>query len=165
MKISYKSFGCRTNQIELESIIEKFIEKGYTVCDELYDLIIINSCCVTQKAENEVFRFIKKEREKNPSSKMIITGCLATLFREKILAKFDDVIIYPNDEKNKIVKDFLGFDDKYFTVKGFYKRKRAFVKVQDGCNLSCSYYIVSIARNKMISKPFDDVIKEIKELV
>ena len=65
MKIYYKSFGCRVNQIELESIIEKFLKKGYKLSFDDFELLIINSCCVTKKAEAEVLRFIKKEKEKN----------------------------------------------------------------------------------------------------
>ena len=165
MKISYKSFGCRVNQIEVESIIEKFLKNGYEISDENPDIFIINSCCVTEKTEKEVLRFIKKTIDKNPNSKIIITGCLATVSKDKIENEFKNITIYSNENKNKIVNDFLGINDDYFSVDGFRERTRAFIKVQDGCNLKCSYCIVPLARSIMISKPFENVIFEIKRLV
>jgi threonylcarbamoyladenosine tRNA methylthiotransferase MtaB len=165
MKISYKSFGCRVNQIELESIIEKFVAKGYSLSLDNYDIIIINSCCVTKKTEDEVLRFIRKERERNPNSEIILTGCLATVFKDEILKRFKDIVIYTNRDKNRIVKDFLGVEDEFFSVNGFYGKTRAFVKIQDGCNLRCSYCIVPFARDIMVSKPIESVIDEIRRLI
>ena len=165
MKIYYKSFGCRVNQIELESIIEKFLKKGHKLSFNDYELLIVNSCCVTKKAEDDLLRFIRKEKEKNKFLKIILTGCYATLFEENLKERFGDVVVYKNDEKKRIVKDFLNEEDDYFNVSGFNLRTRAFIKVQDGCNLRCSYCIVPFARNQMISKPVENVIDEIKKLI
>jgi len=164
MKIFYKSFGCKVNQIEVESIVEKFLQKGYNVSDKSPDIVLINTCCVTEKTQNEVLRFLKSIAKKNNHSKLILTGCLATVFKDEIIKNFPNIYIYSNKDKNKIVKDFLEVDDEYFTVEGFQERTRAFIKVQDGCNLRCSYCIVPLARNIMLSKPFNDVILEIKKI-
>lgn len=167
MKIYFKSFGCRTNQIETESIVESLMESGFVISEDDWDLFLINSCSVTAKAENEEISFIKKIVSKNPDARIVITGCMASIFEEKIKKISKNIEIFKNDEKEKIPSALTGrdIDLKYFSINGFYSKTRAFVKLQDGCNLKCSYCIVPFTRSSISSKPFDIAIDEIKRLV
>ncbi|MEF3279786.1 MAG: tRNA (N(6)-L-threonylcarbamoyladenosine(37)-C(2))-methylthiotransferase MtaB [Elusimicrobiota bacterium] len=166
MRFSVKSFGCKVNQIEIQSIYNDLLESGLLYDEKNYDILIINSCCVTEKAEKDLIKFIKKARIQNPDSRIIVTGCMATLFKEKIKNIDYSVEFFTNKNKSEIVKILTGKDgDSLFGIKDFGEKTRAFVKVQDGCNLFCSYCIVPFARNEMISKPFSNVINEIKNLV
>jgi threonylcarbamoyladenosine tRNA methylthiotransferase MtaB len=167
MKIYFKSFGCRTNQIEIESIVENLVSVGFVVSGNDWDVFLINSCSVTARAENEEISFIKKIASKNPDARIVITGCMASLFAERIKKISKNIEIFKNDEKEKIPSALSGRDipTNYFSINGFYSKTRAFVKLQDGCNLKCSYCIVPFARSSISSKPFDTAVDEIKRLV
>lgn len=168
MKIYYKTFGCRVNQIETQSILEKFKSNGFEPSnkEEGADIIFLNTCCVTQKAENEVISYLKKISKIKPG-KIIVTGCYATLFSDKILEIDKNILIFPNIEKENIVSIITGkkIEKDFFTVTGFEGRTRAFVKVQDGCDLKCSYCIVPYGRSEIKSKPSGQVISEVKNLI
>ncbi len=165
MKFTVKSFGCRVNQIEIESIKNLLQENGFIYDEKNYDIVIINSCCVTHKAENDVLRFIRKVVFGNPERKIIVSGCMASLYGDKIKDISQSIKIFHNEDKHNIVKYLCGKEtDDFFRIKGFEKRSRAFIKIQDGCNFYCSYCIVPFARNKMKSKKFNEVINEITDL-
>lgn len=166
MKFFIKTFGCRVNQVESESIREALVNYGFRYDGEHFDIVIINSCCVTDKAEKEVLRYIRRCVLNNTIKKIIVTGCLASAFKEKIKEIKNEIQIFPNNLKSEIVYYLTGNRmDDFFKISGFLSKTRAFIKIQDGCNLRCSYCIVPIARENMISKPFNNVMDEIKELV
>lgn len=167
MKIFYKTFGCRVNQIETESLCEKFSLVGVQRQNEIEncDMVFINSCSVTEKADRDVISIVKKAVRMG--KKIAITGCYASLFPSEILKIAPETIIIPNTQKHLSAQILFkaAADDDFFCVKGSYNKTRAFVKVQDGCNLKCSYCIVPYARPVMKSKPYLKAINEVKELV
>ena len=158
MKIYIYTFGCKINQYESQLIREKYCLQNYEYVDnfEQADVIIVNSCSVTAHADKQCDQIIKKFYTKNPSAKIILTGCYANVSRSKILEKFPFLEIRE--------KSFFLSDIKQ-RIKTFDNHSRAFVKIQDGCNSFCSYCIVPYARNKMWSKPVDEIIDEIKNLL
>ncbi len=167
MRIYYKTFGCRVNQIETESLSEKFSFLGVQTEDELKncDMVFINSCAVTHKAERDVLALVKKAAY--IGKKIAITGCYASLFPQEIIKIDPHAILIPNPQKHMAASILFNAksDDNFFSVKGSCKRTRAFVKVQDGCNLKCSYCIVPYARSQINSKPLRIAIEEISNLV
>ena len=167
MKVYYKTFGCRVNQIETESLSEKFSLSGVIREEEIKncDLVFINSCSVTEKADKDVLNLLKKAV--SFGKKIAITGCYASLFPDNILKIAPDATIIPNSQKHRspaILFKAESLDD-FFQVKGSYTRTRAFVKVQDGCSLKCSYCIVPYGRSVLKSKPSDIVLSEISGLL
>lgn len=167
MKIYYKTFGCRVNQIETESLCEKFSLLGAQREDELEncEMVFINSCAVTHKADRDVLALVKKAA--SMGKKIAITGCYSSLFPQEIIKIAPHAILIANAQKHMSASILFNArcDDDFFSVKGSYKKTRAFVKVQDGCNLKCSYCIVPYGRPQIRSKPLRMAIEEISNLI
>mgnify|MGYP001772891915 CR=1 FL=1 len=177
MKYFIRTFGCKTNQYESELMKHLLKENGHQVvsdyCDA--DVVVINSCAVTQPAERDVYKFIRRvDRESKQTDRVLLIGCYAEYINQ--LNLYNDFF---NRLNSKINVEFFGNKDKYFFIdkkftscniincgiKKFYGEKRAYVKIQDGCNNFCSYCIVAYLRNEMLSKPLEVVLKEIEELL
>ncbi|MCX7905172.1 MAG: MiaB/RimO family radical SAM methylthiotransferase [Elusimicrobiales bacterium] len=166
MKIYFKSFGCRTNQIEIESLKQHLVLKGFVTCEEKPDVIVINSCCVTENAEREVIKYLEKILKENPSSLIVFTGCLATL-RYNEFKNNGKIKVFSNSEKH-LIYNFLTGDKKdlsFFPIITLPSKTRAFIKVQDGCDMSCSYCVVPVLRNVPKSKNISCVVEEVKNLI
>ncbi len=179
MKISVITHGCKLNQYESELIIEQLENTGHTVIsvEDESDIFIINSCAVTGEAERKVRQQIRRIRKNFPNSKIILTGCYATKVDEETL-QFVDLTLGISEKKQ-----ILDFIDKIgvFVRKDFWRdedisyefitnsvsdRTRAFVKVQDGCDNSCTYCSIRTFRGtKIRSKPVSVILREIQELV
>lgn len=168
MKVYFKTVGCRVNQIETESLREKFSALGHTAVTlpEEADLVVVNTCSVTAKADRDCMAFLRRTAAANPAAAIAVTGCLATLAPAKILAAVPRARVFPNKEKEKIPAEMCSAcaPADYFTVAKFMGRARAFVKVQDGCNLKCAYCLVNLARSELTSKPLKAAVAEIKAL-
>ncbi|HNT98234.1 MAG TPA: MiaB/RimO family radical SAM methylthiotransferase [Elusimicrobiales bacterium] len=169
MRVYFKTVGCRVNQVESESLRAKFAALGHAAAasPEEADLVVVNTCSVTAKADRDCLAFLKKTAAANPSAAIAVTGCLATLEPAKILAAVPKASVFTNADKEKIPSLVCGAapDGDFFSVEGFKGRSRAFVKVQEGCDLKCSYCLVNLARNKVSSKPLKAAVAEIKKLV
>lgn len=140
MGVKVITFGCKTNQYEGELIRENLNSE-----DE--NLVVINSCCVTQKVEKEVEKEIKKNLKNG--KRIILTGCIRD--KERIKEKFEKIEI--------IEKNLLCRNKNY--IEKFEGHTRAFVKIQEGCENFCSYCIVPYVRGKERSRNIKDIIFEI----
>ncbi|MCK4935995.1 MAG: tRNA (N(6)-L-threonylcarbamoyladenosine(37)-C(2))-methylthiotransferase MtaB [Elusimicrobiales bacterium] len=169
MKIYFKTIGCRVNQIESQSLKEQLCSLGCQKADDVSaaDTIIINSCSVTAKADKDVFKSIEKFRKLNPKAGIIVTGCTATLYSDKISKLYPFVRIIRNEDKENIPFHIMNKKVKndFFAIKKFDGHTRAFIKIQEGCNFKCSYCIVSKARPVLSSKPVKTVLAEIETLI
>ncbi len=156
--------------METESLREKFAALGHTGAaePEEADLVVVNTCSVTEKADRDCIAFLRKTAAANPKAALAVTGCLATLDPRKILAAAPGATIFTNKEKEEIPASFCGgpaTPGDFFSVAKSHGRARAFVKVQDGCNLKCAYCLVNLARSELRSKPLDSAADEIKKLI
>ena len=169
MKIHFKTVGCRVNQVETESLREKFSALGHQADagPEDADLVVVNTCSVTSKADRDCLAFLRKTAAANPKAVIAVTGCLATLEPGKILAAVPGAVLFTNKEKENIPARLCGSpaSGDFFPVTGSYGRARAFVKVQDGCNLKCAYCLVNLARSELKSKPLESAAAEVQRLV
>ncbi len=158
MKLFIYTFGCKINQYESQLIREKYCSQNYEYVNnfEQADVIIVNSCSVTAHADKQCDQIINKFHKHNSGAKIVLTGCYANVSKDKISEKFPFVEI---KEKSFFLSDIKQ------RISTFDNHSRAFVKIQDGCNSFCSYCIVPYARNKMWSKPVDEIINEIKNLL
>jgi threonylcarbamoyladenosine tRNA methylthiotransferase MtaB len=150
------SFGCKVNQYESQLISEKFkndnFERGQKLEDS--DVIIFNSCTVTEKADKECEYFLRKVSKLPNKPKIMLTGCLAKNKNINTRKLFPNIEII--EDKTKLFSN-----PQNQTVSGFNKHSRAFLKIQDGCNSYCSYCIVPYVRNIFWSKPENEVLSEI----
>ena len=169
MKIYFKTVGCRVNQVETESLREKFAALGHQAAAdaETADLVVVNTCSVTAKADRDCISFLRRTAAANPKAAIAVTGCLATLEPQKILAAAPGASLFANKDKESIPSQLCGTPAArdFFAVTRFHGKARAFIKVQDGCNLKCAYCLVNLARSELKSKPLDAAVAEVKKLV
>lgn len=171
-RIFFYTFGCKVNQVEIDSLKRKAVNAGYTISDSLdeADILVINSCTVTDKADKKYHSFVRKVKREYPGIITITTGCLPEV--EKNLENSD--IIVPNDEKGNLLNyinpencDTGGHINDSFqnSVNAFqYTGKtRAFIKIQDGCDSYCSYCIIPFARGNLKSRDMQDIKSEFEE--
>ena len=182
MKFSIITFGCKVNSYESEFMKEQLINNNFNYVDDYHDadIVIVNTCSVTNTADNKCKKAIRGVRRDLPEAVLMVCGCTAENHREE-LTNLDIDILIGNKEKSKVVElinDYLVKKNKYvkfyddrrtdfenMTVKKYDDLTRAFVKIQDGCNNYCAYCIIPYVRGSIRSKKMEDVLEEVKELV
>lgn len=181
MKFHVETLGCKVNAYESEFIKEKFIESGYFESDiESSDIVIVNTCTVTNQADAKSRKIIRQIKRVNSESCLVVCGCAAEHHKENLIDLDIDILI-GNKDKSKIVllvEDYLKnnsriakfydlrkveFED--MKINNFEGKTRGFVKIQDGCNNFCSYCIIPFMRGNIRSKSIDVAVSEINCLV
>lgn len=176
MLVHFKTLGCRLNEAELETWAQDFQKSGHQVTRhiEAAQVIVLNSCAVTQDAARKSRQLIRRVHRENPQAKLVVSGCYATLNKDEVAAAMGVDLVISNQDKHKLVETALAQLDMaampaMSTEPGetplFTRgRQRAFVKVQDGCRYRCTFCIVTIARGEESSRPVQDVVDEINVL-
>lgn len=193
LRFSIYTLGCKTNQSESDCIASDLISRGFRIVSlkEKPDFSIINTCTVTSASDSKVRQLIRRIKQSNPGGKIIVTGCFV-VFNEKFLAENKIEFVVRNEDKYNIpelvYKIFninftgkagkehdIGKTDKIHTLNETVKvspislsyqntHSRALVKIQDGCEQSCSYCIVPSVRGSYKSIQPDLIIDTIKNL-
>jgi len=180
MKFKIITLGCKVNTYESEYMLEHLLSSGYLYSEEKPDIIIINTCSVTNMADNKSLKMVRRAKRENPSAIMVVCGCSVQNEESKYQKLGIDILI-GNREKSKIVELLENYKEKkqkyeYITkernldfedmnVEKFTTHTRAFIKIQDGCNNFCSYCIIPYTRGNIRSKNFNKVLEEAKTLV
>ena len=175
MKFAVKTLGCKVNQYESEYFINSLIEKGLQLVDlkDNPDIVIINSCSVTEEAKRQSFQLLRKAKRLNPFSKIIFTGCVVDETKSLKIADIEISNFYKKNlsdlikEENKrfFIKEIHNEDKfQFLQVNKFFNTTRAFLKIQDGCNNYCSYCIIPYVRGKPRSLNKDEIINSILRL-
>jgi threonylcarbamoyladenosine tRNA methylthiotransferase MtaB len=160
------TLGCKVNQYETELVREGFSRAGFrdAADDEAADLCVVNTCTVTAEGDSKSRHAIRHLARHNPDARIIVMGCYATRAPEE-LAKLPNVIEVVTDKRE--IPDLLGrfgVIDIPTGISRFGNRHRAYVKVQDGCLLRCSYCIIPYVRPHVSSRPVNDILEEIQRL-
>ncbi|MFA4993516.1 MAG: MiaB/RimO family radical SAM methylthiotransferase [Candidatus Omnitrophota bacterium] len=152
--VKFLTLGCKVNQYDTQSILERFLSKGFKEAGNSQDpdYFLINTCTVTSGADRKSRNIIRRCIHSNPKAKVIVTGCMAEKDWD-LLAAIKGVSL--------VVKK--GFFPE--GISGFSRHTRAFLKIQDGCDNFCTYCKVALVRGKKRSKNFQQVLKEAKKLV
>jgi len=161
------TLGCKVNQYETELVREGFARIGYrdAAAGEAADLCVVNTCTVTSEGDSKSRQAIRRLARENPESRIVVMGCYATRAPEE-LAKLPNVVEVLTDKRE--IPDLLGrfgVLDVPTGISHFGQRHRAYVKVQDGCLLRCSYCIIPYVRPHMHSRPAGHVLEEVGRLV
>lgn len=176
MQIHLKTLGCRLNEAELETWAQAFQAKGHAITRDITtaQLVVINSCAVTQDAARKSRQLIRRIHRENPHAKLVVSGCYATLNTTEAQALLGvDLVVSNKDKANLVEKSLseLTFESmpematEPAEIALFTRgRQRAFVKVQDGCRYRCTFCIVTVARGDEVSRSIADVITEINAL-
>jgi len=161
------TLGCKVNQYETEWLREGLVHAGYrdARADEPAQLCVVNTCTVTGAADAKSRQLIRRLARDNPDARIVVMGCYATRAATEIarLPGVSEVITDKRELPDWLAR--MGAAPVPNGVAGFAGRRRAMVKVQDGCLLRCSYCIIPLVRPHMYSRPLDAVLAEIRQLV
>ena len=182
MTFNINTLGCKVNTYESSVMVDLLKNAGYKEVglDDIADISIINTCSVTNTADNKSLKAIRQTRKKNKDAIIVVTGCtvqnkkdsfndmeevtiaLGNIGKSKIVEYIDEYI----KNKNKIidVRDIMNTSFESMQLNNF-DRTRAFVKIEDGCNNFCTYCIIPYTRGNIRCKEPRDVINEVKHLV
>lgn len=171
------TLGCKVNNYESEFIRQLLENKNFVYKCEKPDIIIVNTCTVTNNSDKKCKKLLRSLRKNNKDSILIAIGCMCQYLNGEVDAdivlgtknksKIDIYIDKYLKEHKKIVDiyniDNIDFED--MEIDKYKTHTRAFVKIEDGCNNFCSYCIIPYVRGRVRSKDKDKVIKEVKSLV
>ena len=174
------TLGCKVNIYESEVMKEKLLQAGFKETIDNSDIVIINTCSVTNMADVKSRKMIRREKKENPQSILVVCGCSAENHRLELEDLGIDILIGNKDKSNivsliweyqhdhkPIIKFYdtrkLPFED--MKVDKFTSHTRGFIKIQDGCNNYCSYCIIPYVRGNIRSKDINVALKEAQELV
>jgi threonylcarbamoyladenosine tRNA methylthiotransferase MtaB len=173
-KVYFKTFGCRTNLYDSQVMMSALKEYEITENESEADMIVINSCTVTNGADTHVRSYISQVEKNGSGAKLFLTGCGAHTKGESLLKENRIHGVFGQSEKQKI--DFFLDQEKPFYEKGdlnyvddavvgeFIGKSRAFIKIQEGCNFRCSYCIIPYVRGDARSMDEELILEQVSKL-
>jgi threonylcarbamoyladenosine tRNA methylthiotransferase MtaB len=182
-KISFYTFGCRLNQSETASIRNSFEQGGYQVVgfDEPSDIVVINTCTVTEGGDADTRHLVHKVNRLNPAARIALVGCQAQIQKEQLAhlpnvrwivgngRKMDLVSVfneYPKPDRPTVITPTIQrgpFSLAAASLEGGHTR--ANIKIQDGCDFFCSFCEIPYARGRARSRVFEDIFTQATALV
>jgi threonylcarbamoyladenosine tRNA methylthiotransferase MtaB len=189
-RVAFYTLGCKLNFSETSTIARMFEENGYQKVEfhEKADVYVINTCSVTDNADKKCRKVVREALKYSPHAFVTIVGCYAQLKPQEIAAIPGVNAVLGASEKFKLL-ELLGdfkkdepvqvFNQEISEAKDYYcsysvsDRTRTFLKVQDGCDYSCSFCTIPLARGTSRSDTIDNIVKtartiaatEVKEIV
>ena len=178
-KVAFYTLGCKLNFSETSTISRQLLNLGFIKSEfnDGADLFVINTCSVTENANKECRRIIRKAKKISPNSTVIITGCYAQLKPESISSiEGVDMVVGANEKFNipKLLKNFSYKSTEihgcsinnldYFSSFSLQDRTRSFLKIQDGCDYPCTYCTIPLARGKSRSDNISNIVKNAKKI-
>lgn len=189
MNVYILTLGCKVNAYESQYMLESCLAAGYKEAQSIEeaDVIIVNSCTVTETSLNKTQKMIKKAKKYNSDAIVVLCGCIPQAYPHKLkMYDFANIIMGTSNRSNlvKNIEIFLKNKENIIDIKAYKKdntcksidsnvsmkiskfkdRARAFVKIEDGCENYCSYCMIPFARGFVRSKPLADIAKEISDL-
>lgn len=166
-KLKTLTLGCKVNQYETELVREGLLTAGYQDAGEgeAADLCIVNTCTVTAEGDSKSRQLVRRLARDNPDARIVVMGCYATRAPDEV-ADLPGVVEVVTDKRE--LPDLLGrfgVIDVPTGISRFGDRHRAYIKVQDGCLLRCSFCIIPYVRPELASRPLDDILAEARRLI
>ena len=173
-KVFFKTFGCRTNQFDTQIMISKLNDFELTQDESEADIVVVNSCTVTNGADSSVRGYINSVKRKNRDGRVVLAGCGAHSKGEELFEKGDLFGIFGHSEKENI-NTLLKSSSRFYeigdldhidssVVTEFVGKSRAFIKVQEGCDFRCSYCIIPYVRGNARSLPLEQIKDQVRVL-
>lgn len=180
--VALSTLGCKLNFSETSSISSNLEKNNFKVVpfNQYADAYIINTCSVTENADNKFKVFVNKALKINPNAFVAAIGCYAQLKPKELLSVKGVDLVLGASEKFNIVNYLLNIDqdfskldhscnindvDSFTESFSINSRTRAFLKVQDGCDYKCSFCTIPLARGKSRSNTIENIVKNVNEIV
>lgn len=182
-KVAFITLGCKVNQYETNSMIQKFIQKGYEVVEatKKADIYVVNTCTVTNMSDRKSRQMLRRVKDLNQEAIVVACGCYVQVAKEEVKKMGEIDLILGNDEKKEIVEiieKHIKEKDKPIEIEDVMHQKeyvelgettytektRAVIKVQDGCDRFCSYCIIPYARGRVRSRKPENILAEIEKI-
>ncbi len=178
-KIAFKTLGCRLNQYETDALVSEFRKKGYEVVPfhEAAEMYIINTCTVTNQSDHKSRNMISQAIRRREGATVIVTGCMANHYKEKLEHQEGVTYVVENDRKSSIISlaeaHFHGetvspalfpADKFHFPLTDHAFHTRSLIKIQDGCDNFCSYCIIPRVRGRAVSRPAGEILDNIRRV-
>lgn len=176
------TFGCKVNQYESAFLAQQLEGAGWqATTPETADVIILNSCTVTARADRQVRQTIRQARRQQPTARLLVTGCYAQRAPKEVAAmpgvqavlgnavkavwpEFSRCLEQPHTSLVEVPDMAACWQFQAMPIRHFAGHTRAFVKIQDGCAQRCSYCIVPAVRGPERSLPLPDVLTQLQTL-
>ena len=175
-----KTLGCKVNSYESEFVRNLLLNEGYKETEENADICLVNTCTVTNTADNKSKQVINNIRKNNPNAIVVAFGCFCEFRKDNIDNLIDAEIILGTKNKTKVLKCIKDYEKNHeriilfdnskedifedMEIKKYEHHHRAFIKIEDGCNNFCSYCIIPYVRGRVRSKDFNKCIMEVQDL-
>ncbi len=161
------TLGCKVNQYETEYVRQGLERVGYRDATEgeSADLCIVNTCTVTNEGDAKSRQTIRHLALHNPDARIIVMGCYATRAPHEVAALPGVVEVLTDKRELPDLLGRAGVVDVPTGIARFQGRQRAFIKVQDGCLLRCSFCIIPHVRPTMYSRPLEHIVDEARRLI
>ena len=175
------TLGCKVNQYESEAVEELFLNKGFEKASQNADIYVINTCTVTNMSDRKSRQMISRARKDNPEAILAVMGCYSQVKPEEVAAiEGVDIVLGSRNKENvvELCEDMLqnkGAMDQVIAtsetktyeelqISNQTEMTRAYLKIQDGCNMYCSYCLIPYARGNIVSRDISSIVDETKRL-
>ena len=180
-RVAFHTLGCKLNFSETATISRDFLRHGFEKVDyrDTADIYVLNTCSVTENADKEARKLIRQAKRRNPNSAIAVIGCYAQL-KPNDIAAIDGVdLVLGAEEKFNLLNHLDSIDlnsgtkviqsdiDHVHTFTPSYssgERTRSFLKIQDGCDYTCSFCTIPLARGEGRSDTISNTLKVAKEV-
>ena len=180
-RVAFHTLGCKLNFSETATISRDFICHGFEKVDyrDEADIYVLNTCSVTENADKEARKLIRQAKRRNPESSVAVIGCYAQLKPNDIAAITGvDMVLGAQEKFNllnhldtidlnggtKVIQSEIDHVHKFTPSYSSGERTRSFLKVQDGCDYTCSFCTIPLARGKSRSDSIENTMKVAKEV-
>lgn len=183
-RVALHTLGCKLNFAETSTIGKQFVQRGYQIVDidAPAEVCVINTCSVTERADRECRQIVRRALRHSPHAYVVVTGCYAQLQPEEIASiagvdlvlgskeKFDIFTHIDSFNKAKVARIEVSPIDEVnnFGIAssvGSFDRTRAFLKVQDGCDFTCAFCTIPLARGESRSLPIENTVSQAVEVI
>src|SRR3954451_15310950 len=158
------TLGCKVNQYETEFLRQALTGIGYRDAEreEAADLCVVNTCTVTHEGDAKSRQTIRQLAARNPGARIVVMGCYATRAPDEVAAIPGVAEVITDKRELPDLLGRFGVVDLPTGIGTFANRQRAYVKVQDGCLLRCSFCIIPQVRPNFASRPVRHILDEVE---
>jgi len=179
-RVAFHTMGCKLNYSESSMISKDFVNQGFEKVDYkgIADIYILNTCSVTENADREARKLIRQAKRKNPNATVVVMGCYAQLNPNEIAQiQGVDLVLGAENKFNlldeldkldlngrpKVIRSDIKWANSFVPSYSSKERTRSYLKIQDGCDYTCSFCTIPLARGKSRSDSINNTIRLAKQ--